>query len=396
MRRKRVEYGLLLLAVTALHIFLVDYLSFYIFAFFLALPAASLLLAVYAGRYLRAELEINRAVIRKKEALTVRLKVQNRSFLACRVRVKLTLSNELLEEEQTETFLLTAGRMEEFVEQVLTSQYCGKLECRISELRLYDYLGLFSLRKKTGQLEHRVVLIQPSVYPLPDITWGAKIHLNSESDEFSSDKAGDDPGEIFDLREYRSGDRLTRIHWKLSDRLDRLMVKDFGLPISQAVLLLFDLNGKGKELDALLDTLCSISSFLLERQIVHEMEWYDSVHHQNDHVRIAREDDLSAAVNNLLAASRPQFQLLALQNCAGNNGHIRLRYTEVIYLCSEVAQNSLALLAEGMAGSRVRILTVRESGSQQEVDRSLATAMGINMTVVDPENIEKGLGSLAI
>jgi hypothetical protein len=126
------------------------------------------------------------------------------------------------------------------------------------------------------------------------------------------------------------------------------------------------------------------------------MEWFDSVHGQNDHARITREDDLGVAVSSLLVAGKPQLQPLALQNCAGNNGHIRIRYTEVIYLCSGITPDSLILFAEGMAGSRVRILAVQESVNHPQFDRSLAETMGINMTVMDPENIEKSLGSLAI
>jgi hypothetical protein len=174
------------------------------------------------------------------------------------------------------------------------------------------------------------------------------------------------------------------------------MVKDFGLPVSQAVLLLVDLNGKGKELDALLDTLCSISSFLLERQIVHELEWYDSVHGQNARARIAGEDDLGSAMNNLLAAGRPQLRPMAIANRAGGHGHSHIRYTEIIYLCSGLDKDSLALLAEGTTESQVRILAVQEPGSVHTDDRSLAAAMGISMTAMEPENIAQGLSKLAI
>ncbi|HWQ42186.1 MAG TPA: DUF58 domain-containing protein [Desulfosporosinus sp.] len=394
MVRKRVEYGLLLFAVTLLHIFLVDYLSFFVFAFFLALPAVSLLITIFAGCGVTAVLEIKSASVQKKEALAFRLKVKNSSFMACRVSVKLVIRNELLQEEQTETLFITAGRTGQTVEQVLSSQYCGKLDCCLTELRIYDYLGLFPFRPKTDQRQSRAVFVLPSLYPLTNIDRGSKVLQDAESDVFSPSKAGDDPSELFDIREYRNGDRLSRIHWKLSDRHDRLMVKDFGLPISTAVLLLFDLNGGSKELDGLLDTIHSVSCFLLENQIVHEMEWYDSLHGCFVHTRIAEQGDLNMALNAVLSAGRPQLQPLALTNCSGVYGYDR--YSEVIYLCSRIAQDNIALLGERMAGSRIRILLVKEPGSPQEIDSSLAAALGVNLTVIDPQTIGQSLGVLAL
>ena len=40
--------------------------------------------------------------------------------------------------------------------------------------------------------------------------------MQIESDSYSTIKGGDDPSEVFAIREYREGDRLQRIHWKLS------------------------------------------------------------------------------------------------------------------------------------------------------------------------------------
>jgi len=400
MVKKRVEYGLLLLAATVFHIFLVDYLSFFVLAFFLALPAVSLLMTVLSVRGLRAELEIKSAslqksvAIQKREALVISLKVKNNTFLACRVRVKLAIRNELLQEEQTETLFITAGPSGQTVEQVLSSPYCGKLDCRISELRIYDYLGLVSFRKKTAQGESLVVFVLPSVYPLTSLAGGSKIHQDTESDEFSPSKAGDDPGEIFAIREYRNGDLLTRIHWKLSGRHDHLMVKDFGLPMSEEVLLLLDLNGRPKQVDGLLDSLYSLSCFLLEHQILHEIEWYDGLQGGFARTRIVRQDDLNTALSALLSPGRPQRQSLPLANCGSGCGYAR--YSQVIYLCSGITQDSMALLGERMAGSRVRILLVEEPAELEKMAPSLAAVPGVNLTVIDPEHMRESLSSLTL
>ena len=54
---------------------------------------------------------------------------------------------------------------------------------------------------------------------------------SADSDRFSTYKKGDDPSEIFDIREYADGDKIQRIHWKLSSKTGDLMVKEGSLPL---------------------------------------------------------------------------------------------------------------------------------------------------------------------
>ena len=47
----------------------------------------------------------------------------------------------------------------------------------------------------------------------------------TDSDVYYSDVRSDDSTEVYQVREYRPGDRMTRIHWKLSARQDEIMVR---------------------------------------------------------------------------------------------------------------------------------------------------------------------------
>ncbi len=395
MVEKRLVYALVLFAATVFHIFFVDYLSFFILAFTLALPAVSLLITFFARRGVKVEIEVKSLSVQKKERMPVRLRVNNIGFMTCLIRVKLVIRNELLQEEETEMFFITAGRTEQTVEQNLSSQYCGKLDFRIKELRIYDCLGLFSFRQKTLQEQSCTVFVLPELFPLIDADRSLKIHEDAVSNEFSPSKAGDDPSELIDIREYRKGDRISRIHWKLSDRQDRLMVRDFGLPISNKVLLLFDLNGSNLEVDGLLDTLYSISFFFLQNQIVHEIEWYDSLRGCFMHTTIAEEGDLNTSLNVVLSECRPQLQPLVLQNCCGSDSGDAGQYSQVIYLCSGITPDFIALFRDRMAESRIHILLVKEGGDLKEAG-ARAKALGVNITAVDLENIGQSLSTFTL
>jgi uncharacterized protein (DUF58 family) len=377
----RLEYGVLLLAAFIFHIFVVDYISFWIFAFILILPLISLLFTVLAMGGVTAELIIKKSSIQKDESLPIYLKICNKYlFLSCRVRVNLTIRNELLQQEQTRLFFITARKFGHTVDQSISSKYCGMLRCSIEELNVYDALGLFSFRKEIDSSYFVAVL--PSVYPLMAIN--SAILQDIENNITSRTMKGNDPSEIMDFREFRDGDRLARIHWKLSDKYDQLMVKDFGDPISNDVLLLFDLNGNSDaQISGLLDAAYSLSDFLIKNQIVYEMQWYDSLHERTVLNEIAQNNDLESAFEAIMTNCRYQKQSWVLKNCSNGYGH--KPYSVVLYICSEITSNSIELIHKRLAGSRVNILLVTEVPSTRT-----------DITVIDLKNIKECMSNLII
>lgn len=378
---KWLEYGVLLLAALVFHIFIADYISFWILSFLVMLPLVSLLFTVLAMRGVTAELVIINASIQKNESLPIQLNIYNKYlFLACKTRVKLTIRNELLQQEQDRLFFITARYSGQTVEQVISSKYCGMLRCSIAELKIYDAMGLFSFRKKVES--SYLVAVLPSVYPLMAIN--SAILQDVQNNITSRSMKGNDPSEIMDVREYRDGDRLARIHWKLSDKYDQLMVKDFGDSISNDVLILFDLNGNSdEEISGLLDAVYSISNFLIKNQITYEMEWYDSLQERLVLADIALKNDLGLVFESIMTNSRFQKQSWVLKNCSNGYGH--KPYSVVLYLCSEITSNSIALIHKRLAGSRVNILMVTNSPSTRT-----------DVTTIDLKNIKERISNLVI
>ncbi|HBD65245.1 MAG TPA: hypothetical protein DC038_12530 [Clostridiales bacterium] len=377
----KLKYGFLLLAAVLFHIFIVNYISFWLLAFLVMLPLVSLFITALAMRGVTAELIVKNASIQKNETLPIQLKIYNKSsFLVCRIKIKLTIRNELLQQEQNRTFFMTASHSGQTVEQVISSKYCGMLSCSIADLRIYDTLGLFSFCKK-AESSYFIAVI-PSVYPLMAIN--SVILQDIQNNAPSRIMKGNDPSELMDLHEYRDGDRLARIHWKLSDKYDQLMVKDFGDPISNDVLVLFDLNGNSNEqINGLLDAVYSISNFLLKNQIAYEMEWYDSLHEHLVHTSIAQKNDLRLAFEAMLNNTRFQKQPWVLKNCSNGYGH--KPYSVVLYLCSEITSNSIDMIHKRLTRSQVNIILVSEYQSTHT-----------DLTLIDLKNIKESMSNLVI
>ncbi len=159
-------------------------------------------------------------------------------------------------------------------------QHCGNVSITVEKVRIYDYLSIFAwtVGKK---YETQNILVMP---PLKEMYLGRDRWYNEtteDSDRFSLYKKGDDPSEIFNIREFTDGDKIQRIHWKLSGKVGSLMVKEGSLPLTKAVHIFVDLCIAGvKEercgnSDLLVQGIYSISMFMIEHGIPQKYIWYD-------------------------------------------------------------------------------------------------------------------------
>lgn len=186
---------------------------------------------------------------------------------------------------------------------------CGNLRIRVEKVRIYDYLSIFAWTiGKRFPAQH--VLIVP---PTKDFYLGRDRWYNEteeDSDRFSLYKKGDDPSEVFDIREYADGDKIQRIHWKLSMKTGNLMVKDGSLPLAKALHIFIDLcvPGIGEEhhrnANLLVQGIYSISLYMTERGIPQHYIWYN---HETDIVEerlVEHEEELLWMFQDLFR-SRP-------------------------------------------------------------------------------------------
>ena len=146
----------------------------------------------------------------------------------------------------------------------LPGMHCGAVKIRGVRVRICDYLGLFSF--PVGKKQQRLVLVRPvPVKPgeLPD--------LSRFMASVTRPKAGGGYSENHDLRLYRPGDSLRQIHWKLSAKSGKLMVREPLEPISNAALLTMTLSGSEQERDEKLGQLLWMSRYLAQQQIKHRI-----------------------------------------------------------------------------------------------------------------------------
>ncbi|OUP86579.1 hypothetical protein B5F07_00895 [Lachnoclostridium sp. An169] len=204
--------------------------------------------------------------------------VKNRGrFSGARYCISVVVRNTRTGRKETCRFRGSVGAgCEETVWCGFSSKYCGNMEITVKSVCIYDFLGIFCIRKKLK--EKATVKIMPSFEIMPlEITKKTR-DFQADADEYSGEKKGDDPAEIYQVREYRLHDSMRDVHWKLSAKEDELMVKERGFPLGCVVLVWIDLAEKDSSPEGFsraLETAASLSVTLAEEKCIHLAAWYE-------------------------------------------------------------------------------------------------------------------------
>ena len=193
----------------------------------------------------------------------------------------------------------------------LKSENCGNIKISIEKCLIYDMLSILKAYWK-GR-EGRNVGILPECHLIPvEVTRRTREFL-ADADEYSDRESGDDPSEIYQVREYQEKDSLHDIHWKLSAKADELLVKEHGRPLGCVVLIWLNLyteKGLRKNVsDVVLELTASLSRSLLEEACVHMVAWYEVENQRIQKKRISKEEHIYELLNRLLYTKTHQEQI---------------------------------------------------------------------------------------
>ena len=266
MTSRRILYALLVAGAVLFQIFFRFYLSTFVLVFILVLPLFSLLLAL-PGRAGATVLVIPAAasVTQGEDALFhIVLRTQG-SLPLIRPRVRLRWQNLLTGESGGRQLTITARQAAPLA---VPTPHCGKLVCQAERARSCDLLGLFPLPIRPGP--QRAILILP---PRLELEEQQDLAGGRNDGAVLRPRPGGGPGEDYDLREYRPGDPMCSIHWKLSSKKDDLVVRETLEPQQAAIIVTYDHFGLPEELDRTFARLQALSRWLLEQDRPHRIQW---------------------------------------------------------------------------------------------------------------------------
>lgn len=183
-------------------------------------------------------------------------------FLDATTRVPVTLSP-------------APGRVERF-ELPLDTSRVGRVSVELVSARAVGVFGFAA-----APLTHAGLSASYTVYPeVMDIEAIAHRATRAAMSGFVFDRyrKGQDLSEVFELRDYRGGDSMRAVHWKLTARFDELMVREPSHPADFDLAVVFGIHGRDAGLDgraavinASTSMLASVSRALLKRSLGHSV-----------------------------------------------------------------------------------------------------------------------------
>lgn len=242
MWKNRTTYiGLILLSVILLY--------FSAKPFFLVLLLGLFLLAgiLYGclrrdAKRIRVSLELRHGAQEGKALpLCFRIDYPGKLSAAGAILVELQIRNVMFHTIDKKRFLIPLEDKKSVYEVDWPVKCCGEIRFHCEQIRVRDVLRLFSL-KGTAFPELSTVC-----YPVRmEVQAQASRSLTGISREegFVLNRKGNDPSEMFDIREYVPGDDIRSIHWKLSSKTEELILRQPSEPSHYDVAILPDFGRK--------------------------------------------------------------------------------------------------------------------------------------------------------
>lgn len=150
---------------------------------------------------------------------------------------------------------------EHFISVQDRQEHCGIISYRSEELRVFDYLSLFSGKRRVE--EKTDVFVFPPRYEM-------QIRKESDSDGLEdqypqvSFLPGNNYEEVRQIREYRDGDSVRHIHWNQTARRDSLWVKEYEEETKGRAVLFLDLKDGKDKTESALDAFYTLAQALIQ------------------------------------------------------------------------------------------------------------------------------------
>lgn len=311
---------------------------------------ADIFMAFHVAKRLKAQLRCLPSVSKDID-FSLDIQIENKSWFSCsRGKLEIETDNLLTgQKERRIAGLAVLGKSETNVCTDYKFSKCGRVILGLSNVICSDAFGLFEF---SNRLEvDTAVLVLPQLYATRiEVSTGQVTDV--ESNEYSMYRSGFDAGETYALREYKAGDPVKNIHWKLSQKSEELILRELSLPVQNSLLVLMEnevidnSNFDVDQAEALGEIAVSISMALCEEKYEHRIAWTDIQSNDVRYCDISCEEDLNGAMAGILSAGVE----IGLDTAAGTAERLaaqkgELDYAHIIVITHSEAEPELPVSA---------------------------------------------------
>lgn len=239
-------------------------------AFFLFLLAPMVSWLIMAGIRKKIQIRLTTPGVvgkRKSFVLEAQLKSETRIPLG-RTVMWIQLTNTATDEKLKKRMVFKGNG-----QWILESAYCGSIEYQVMSVWCYDVFGVLPMKIPCKAKKRTIVM--PDTFPVETESILSRSDLD-ECAEYAPNKKGTDRTETLQIRDYVPGDSLQQIHWKLSGKLDKLIVRDPAEPVDRELMVFLDRSTDAVEparADALMEAVTSVCQSLAESEQPFRLAW---------------------------------------------------------------------------------------------------------------------------
>ncbi len=330
---------LFLVLIALLYRFFVSYFLLMLMVAYICFPFFSIAVMYYVRGKLEFRLE-SPASIERGNPAGLTLHIKNTSpFPIARAMITLNLQNLFYDQPDDYTFVcgIPAGK-ESTISLPVNCEYSGAHTFSLKEVRIWDYTGMgdlaISAEADTSTIALPCVLEEEFT---TEAIGGAGL-----TELVEQETKGNDSSTVIDTRDYQPGDKLQRIHWKLSTKLDKLLVKEYGSISSNDVFVLIELykNLEGapdletesiahKRFDRIFDVYITLMEHLLSEKRPFFLNWFSPSTGELKQEEITSKDDGVTVLNQLFYETVSTDPNDALSLCKKTMDE----YGDIIYIC---------------------------------------------------------------
>ncbi|MCR5086881.1 MAG: DUF58 domain-containing protein [Lachnospiraceae bacterium] len=363
-----------------------------IFVLGLALPVAGLVCMLLMRRKILASLHADETHVQSGAVFAFHISVTNYSILPCACVYTEIAIQDILGDVTEDIVGMTAvaGKSVSRMPLTVSSLHCGRVGLTIRKVVASVPFGFFRVKVRV-ESPTAEFLIYPPVVDAGLTLVRPNPYAYIAEEEYSKTRPGDDPSELFGVREYRPGDRPNRIHWGLTAARDETMVKELGLPIDTSVLLLTDIctlpaGEAAKQYDALMTTVASVARRLLRDHQIFYVGWMTGPD-KAWHMRVAEEEEWDAVLIQLFGI-RPYEGTSVAQAYGGCFADER--YRNILLVTNRFTKEVADGIAAMRADANVTVFGIGENTTRPE-----NLSPGDRFVPVRPRHLSEDLGIAA-
>ncbi len=207
----------------------------------LVLPLVSLWLAMLMLAGFKYEQHLDRTTATKGDTVIYRLIAKNKSPLMLPfIEATFHGSEYIFGRDMMARRMAVLPLSKSTLEIKLACRYKGTYEVGLKQIKLRDFLGLYTFKQDVHMLS--ILTVYPRIIPIDSFPVMAGLSTETQG---TAGRSHDNSENVSDIRQYASGDRLRAIHWKLSAKKEELMVKNYEQPCGASADIILDASAVG-------------------------------------------------------------------------------------------------------------------------------------------------------